>query len=138
MLLKTFLSGVILGLITLVPVGVKWEIRKRIFVPAAFLIGILSWVVILAVRTVRHLSIYEILAVQVLVIGVTSISLVLWRFFRDPERTPPENANAILAPADGRIIYVKKIEKTSEVMVWMCVSVFQGCMQRSILRWTRK
>lgn len=30
-------------------------------------------------------------------------------FFRDPPRTPPHEPNAILAPADGRILLIKKI-----------------------------
>lgn len=30
-------------------------------------------------------------------------------FFRNPERTPPEGENAIVAPADGKIIFVGKV-----------------------------
>jgi phosphatidylserine decarboxylase len=30
-------------------------------------------------------------------------------FFRNPERTPPEDNNAIVAPADGKIIFVGKV-----------------------------
>jgi phosphatidylserine decarboxylase len=35
--------------------------------------------------------------------------LAVW-FYRDPERTPPRDSGAILAPADGKIKYIRKIE----------------------------
>lgn len=108
--LESLASGLLISLVTLIPVGLKWEIRKRIVIPAAFLIGIASWAVVSAVGSVWHLGMVEIAAFQVLVIGGMSISLVLWRFFRDPERTPPKNEHAVLAPADGRVIYVKEIQ----------------------------
>ncbi len=31
-------------------------------------------------------------------------------FFRDPERTPPRGENLIIAPADGKIVYVGDVE----------------------------
>jgi len=31
-------------------------------------------------------------------------------FFRDPRRTPPDRPEAVLSPADGKIIYVKTLE----------------------------
>lgn len=39
-----------------------------------------------------------------------SICTILWHFFRDPERKPPEQNNVILAPADGNVRYVKEIK----------------------------
>jgi phosphatidylserine decarboxylase len=49
-----------------------------------------------------------------LIILILFTALYLWWrfffFFRDPERTPPEGNN-ILSPADGTIVYIKKIKK---------------------------
>ncbi len=39
------------------------------------------------------------------------MSLLLWRFFRDPERRIPTEAGAIVSPADGTVIYVKPIRE---------------------------
>ena len=40
------------------------------------------------------------------VVGVASLAFTLW-FFRDPRRTPPEGASAlILSPADGKVIEI--------------------------------
>jgi phosphatidylserine decarboxylase len=49
--------------------------------------------------------------INLLLILSISVSALLLRFYRDPERIPPEGDNIILSPADGKIIYVKKIEK---------------------------
>jgi phosphatidylserine decarboxylase len=40
-----------------------------------------------------------------------SIAGLLICFFRDPERNPPKDRNSILSPADGEIVYIKKINK---------------------------
>ena len=39
-------------------------------------------------------------------LGLTAFTVY---FFRNPERYPPENDNAIVAPADGKIIFVGKV-----------------------------
>jgi phosphatidylserine decarboxylase len=42
--------------------------------------------------------------------GLTFIGLILVvNFFRDPERTTPHVPDAVVAPADGRVIYVGKV-----------------------------
>jgi phosphatidylserine decarboxylase len=35
-------------------------------------------------------------------------AVVLWRFFRDPERTVPEGEDIVVSPAEGQVIYVKR------------------------------
>jgi phosphatidylserine decarboxylase len=46
-------------------------------------------------------------------IGLILISIVFLlltiNFFRDPERTPPQNENLIISPADGTVLFVKDI-----------------------------
>lgn len=51
--------------------------------------------------------------VKVLWIAVVPVFLLaygVFLFFRDPERYPPEDASAILSPADGRICLVEECE----------------------------
>jgi phosphatidylserine decarboxylase len=50
------------------------------------------------------------LAIGVAAQIVVFVGLLLWRFYRDPERTCAENPRGILAPADGQIIYIKRVE----------------------------
>ena len=111
MIIWIFISGLMLSLLTLVPLSIKWELEKRLTVPVSIFIGIISGSVICGVFTIWNLLLYQIIIIELLLIGVISVSLLLWRFYRDPERVPPEGENAILSPADGKVIYVKKIEK---------------------------
>jgi phosphatidylserine decarboxylase len=56
----------------------------------------------------------------------------LW-FFRDPERSPPEDAHALISPADGRIIKAgpDKISVFMNVFnVHVCRSPVSGVVQR--------
>ena len=110
MSIKIFISGLVLSLISLVPLSIKWELDKKITIPAAFFIGIMSWVLAEGITVFWNLTLFQIVIFQLFVIGAISISLLLWRFYRDPERVPPEDENAILSPADGTIIYVKEME----------------------------
>jgi phosphatidylserine decarboxylase len=106
-----FLSSLTLSLLTLVPLSVKWELEKRLTIPCAILTGIVSGSVICGIFTFWNLLLYQIIIMELLLIGAISSSLLLWRFYRDPERVPPVDENLILSPADGHIKYVKKIEK---------------------------
>jgi phosphatidylserine decarboxylase len=105
-----FISGLVLSFILLVPVGLKWEIERKVIIPAAFFIGFLAGAVANWATAHVNLAWFHLLALQTLVVGLTSTVLLLWRFYRDPDRVPPPDKNAILSPADGRVIYVKTIE----------------------------
>ena len=64
---------------------------------------------------------YSIIAVSLAVLGFAV------NFFRDPERRAPKGENLILAPADGKIIAIKKIFDTEyfHADVWQ-VSIFMS------------
>lgn len=41
--------------------------------------------------------------------GAGFVGIVLWQFYRDPERDVPIHPDAIVSPADGRVIYVREL-----------------------------
>lgn len=77
------------------------------------------------------------------VIGLLAIGLTLWlsfwialpvwviwvfvvQFFRDPPRTVPANPNAIVSPADGRILAVHEVEDPYTQKRALKISVFMN------------
>lgn len=105
-----FVSSLALSFIILVPLGAKWEIEKKISIPSAIFIGILSSLVVNGIKDIGDLKFYQVLVLEIAVIVGIAVSVLLWRFYRDPERKPPDDQNSIVSPADGRIIYIKNIE----------------------------
>ena len=106
------LSATALSVTLLVTLGTKWEIEKSITIPAAIGIGILSGWITSQIQTFLPLTLVWLVAVEAVTILVIAAGLLLWRFYRDPERaTPLDQTDSIISPADGKIIYVKKIEE---------------------------
>ena len=60
-----------------------------------------------------YLIIPDLTSGVVSVIGLLAmgVAMVSWKFFRDPERNPPDNPTAIPSPADGRVIYIREIKE---------------------------
>jgi phosphatidylserine decarboxylase len=108
---EILISSLVFSVIILVPLSIKWEIPKRVAAPASFLIGVSVGLIVRGIWGIYNINFYLILVLQFLLIIGISGSLLLWRFLRDPERISPQDGNAILSPADGKIIYVKRIEK---------------------------
>ena len=105
------ISSLVLSLILLVPLGIKWEISIKTTVLGSMMIGILTGLIVRSIVEIYDIKFYQVLVLELFLIMGISASLLLWRFYRDPERVPPEIENAVLSPADGKIIYVKKIER---------------------------
>jgi len=110
MFVEMYILGLILSFITLVPLGMKWEIEKKVTILTAFVIGILCGAIVDGLTSFWNLRFSQIIMLQISIIAIISSSLLLWRFYRDPDRETPEDENAILSPADGTIIYIKKTE----------------------------
>jgi len=109
--MEKMVQSMILALLILIPVAYKWELNiKNVFLGSIF-IGFFVGLVINIIAKFFALNwLFEFLTSFILII-LASISLLLIRFYRDPERIPPGDRNSILSPADGKVIYVKNIEK---------------------------
>lgn len=63
--------------------------------------------------------------------GWWSVPFWIWavfalQFFRDPARVPPADADAVIAPADGRIVVVEKVRDTVLDRDALKISVFMN------------
>lgn len=114
---EIFTSSLALALIFLPLLAWKWRINMKTAIPGAVVIGgltgfIVSWIDSLP----AELSIAMLVLIELFLIFLMTSLAVIARFYRDPERTPPETEKVILSPADGQVIYVSKIEKGSPLV----------------------
>jgi phosphatidylserine decarboxylase len=102
------LLGILLSLLTTLPLAWKWQL------------GVLrvAWVV-LALAMLSGLSVALVGSLVTIGAGLRSVliwlltmsaafSVLAYRFYRDPERTSPDSDGAVVSPADGVVIYVRK------------------------------
>ena len=54
------------------------------------------------------------------------VAVFVVQFFRDPPREVPQQANAVLAPADGRIVKVEKVRDPYTERETLLISVFMN------------
>jgi len=71
--------------------------------------GLLAGVIYLVMHYYFSVSDPVAYVLSLLALLISGIGVVMWRFHRDPERVPPDVPYAIIAPADGRIIYVRDV-----------------------------
>ena len=101
------LAGIAVAAVLLIPLALKWQLPLRIVGGWIVVVGAASGATWEAVLGQGSLSWVWLLA-QVLTIGVLSAAAAAAAFFRDPERVPPETPGAIVSPADGTVIYVRR------------------------------
>ncbi len=103
------LLGVLLSVLLLYPLARKWQLQGRIAFPAALFIGLGSGLLAAWMAMYWELSVAEIFLIEAITTGILAAILLLWRFYRDPERIPPDSASAIFSPADGLVIYTSAV-----------------------------
>jgi len=99
----------VVAFVTIALLARKWELPG---VPVAVATGSTGLVCALLVWAFGS-------ALPSLVAGVGTFALTLavstllglWRFYRDPERSPPGRDDLIVSPADGRVVYIRTAEK---------------------------
>lgn len=82
----------------------KWELGVRRSAIVVFALAITIAAVLAAV------GMPPVLAGALVFFGGLALAglIVLWRFYRDPDRVAPDRDDVIVSPADGTVIYVKR------------------------------
>lgn len=103
-------ASVLLSIAIILPLGIKWELDRKITIATAPVIGTVTYLLVAATGISNSSDFLELMAIEGAIIVYISVSLLLWRFYRDPERRAPAEQNIIVSPADGKVIYVKRIK----------------------------
>ena len=84
------------------------NLDRKVTVVGAVVSGLLSGLIVQAIRTLWDMSLFLMFVLQGISILCIAGCFLLWRFFRDPEREAPPVKGAIVSPADGTILYIKR------------------------------
>ena len=115
--IKIFASSVGLALVFLTLLSWKWRMQLRIMIPAALLTGVLTGAIVSLIDyKLIHLQVIALVFTEIFFISLIAFLSLLTRFYWNPERTPIEVENVILSPADGKVIYVRAIERSSQLV----------------------
>jgi phosphatidylserine decarboxylase len=89
---------------TALPLAWKWQLgvgrAAAVVIPLAVALS-----ACVGVAGLGHLS--AIIAAWVLTMAAAA-GLVVFRFYRDPERHPPDATDVVVSPADGEVVYVRR------------------------------
>ena len=111
MVWEILMPSLALSLIIILPLSIKWKIPLRISMLSATLIGIFAGSIGSAIKGIEYADHFHFLILQLFFIIGLFATFLIWRFYRNPERIPPEDVNTILSPADGKVIYVKRYKE---------------------------
>jgi phosphatidylserine decarboxylase len=98
------LLGLALALLTTLPLAWKWELGLRRVGAAVTILAVTFGLVAAAVGIGGLLGALLVWVMTVL----AALALLAYRFYRDPDRTPPEDEQLVVSPADGEVIYVRE------------------------------
>jgi phosphatidylserine decarboxylase len=101
------LVGTALAIITVVPLAWKWQLGVRRMAFICLLLALPSSLLVACLANLIPI-IPGLRSILTWVITLAAVfSFLAYRFYRDPERTVPEGDNAIVSPADGKVIYIR-------------------------------
>ncbi len=61
------------------------------------------------VLTLSFLFIHQEIILTIIVVLVSVLAIFVINFFRDPERTTPNQSNIVVSPADGKIVLINQV-----------------------------
>jgi phosphatidylserine decarboxylase len=101
-------AGAAVAALLMLPLAWKWQLGMRRSAVGLGVITITAGAVALAVGDGAGLpgAAHALLGAALTVLG--AFGLLTYRFYRDPERTPPDGDRLVVSPADGEIVYVKR------------------------------
>ena len=103
------LIAVCLGTLLLVLVSWKWRLtwdRSAMLIALAAIAGLTTGIALMRAGMTWPLTFLLPIIVQGFVYG----GVLMWLFYRDPDRVVPNEPGLVLSPADGSVIYIRRLE----------------------------
>jgi phosphatidylserine decarboxylase len=98
-----YVVGTVLVLVVVLPIATRWQIPLR---PVVAAILSIAAAVTLALAPLPVAGVVFRALIVAFVTAAVATAALAYRFYRDPERHPPDRDDVVLSPADGRVVYV--------------------------------
>lgn len=101
--------AVCLGTFLLVLVSWKWCLpwdRSMMLIALAAVAGLVTGVTLMRAGVTWPLT----FLLPGIVQGFIYVGMLMWLFYRDPDRVVPDKPGLVLSPADGSVIYIRQLE----------------------------
>ena len=111
--------GAMLSMLFMLPLAIKWKIVGLPAFAGAAAASVaaalpFSWIYPRCGTTSRLAAS---VVGQIALALALALSMMMLRFWRDPERVPPEEDGVILSPADGKVVYTRSVDDGSTPLV---------------------
>jgi len=108
--MENFAVSVVLALLIIIPLAYKWELNLKVVSISALIIGLFVGLVISIIEKYFFMGLPLKLISCLVLIASISLSALLVRFYRDPDRVPPEGQNIILSVLSNTLNISKKVK----------------------------
>jgi phosphatidylserine decarboxylase len=102
------LIGIMLVLITTLPLAWKWQLGMRRIALLVILLALLSGLIVTFLENLISINVLIRAGLVWLMTLVAMFAFLAYRFYRDPERTISNRNDVIVSPADGKVIYIRE------------------------------
>lgn len=111
MRIDIFLATLLIALILTNIIAKKGSLGASVGLGGGILIGVVAGAIVCVIdESSGGLNLRSLIPLELVIVLVVGAVSVLGLFYRDPKRVPPAKKGIIVSPADGRIIYIRKIE----------------------------
>lgn len=109
-----FITSILIALVITNFVAIKGFLGKKIGIGGGLAVGVVSGFITTGIYfLVGGLNFFIIGVIEIFVIIFVGASGILFFFYRDPKRIPPDKEGIIISPSDGFVRYIRKFEKGS-------------------------
>ena len=111
--------GAVPSMLLILLLVMKWKLPKLLALTGATVATLTAALLFLGIYPLCKTSLLLTVAVfgQMATTLTLALSMILLRFWRDPERVPPEEDGIVISAADGKVAYIRTVDEGSTPLV---------------------